>query len=92
MTDNSLSRLQRIAADILPDQTVEIRPRGEDYYVFEIGGSVLAPIWIDTSASDHQISDKLSHDFERAFHPESSPDDLSVPDLQSETKQPKQSS
>ena len=33
--------------------------------------------------------EELSREFEQAFHPDSSPDDLSVPNLQTEANQPK---
>jgi hypothetical protein len=94
MSDNSLTRLNRIASEILPGQQIETTARGEDYYVFEITGaqgsrSAFPPVWIDPNASDHQVKDKLSREFEQAIHPDSSPDDLSVPNLQTEANQPK---
>ena len=94
MPDNSLTRLNRIASEILPGQQIETTVRGEDYYVFEINGaqgsrSAFPPVWIDPNASDHQVEDKLSRQFEQAFHPDSSPDDLSVPNLKTEANPPK---
>jgi hypothetical protein len=94
MFDNPLTRLNRIASEILPGQRVEATARGEDYYVFEITGaqgsrSAFPPVWIDPNASDHQIKVKLSREFEQAIHPDGSPDDLSVPNLQTEANQPK---
>jgi hypothetical protein len=94
MSDNSLTRLRRIASEILPGRQIETTARGEDYYVFVITGeqgsrSALPPVWIDPNASDHQVKEKLSREFERAFHPDSSPDDLSVPNLQTEANRPK---
>ena len=93
MSDNSLTRLNRIASEILPGRQIETTARGEDYYVFEITGaqgsrSAFPPVWIDPNASDHQVKDKLSREFEQAFHPDSSPDDLSVPNLQTEANRP----
>jgi len=94
MSDNPLARLNRIASEILPGQQIETTVRGEDYYVFEINGaqgsrSAFPPVWIDPNASDRQVKDKLSSEFDQAFHPDSSPDDLSVPNLQTEANQPK---
>jgi hypothetical protein len=89
-----LTRLNRIASEILPGQQIEASARGEDYYVFETTSaqgsrSAFPPVWIDPKASDHQVMDKLSREFEQAFHPDSSPGDLSVPNLQTEANQPK---
>jgi hypothetical protein len=94
MSDNPLTRLNRIASEILPGQQIETTARGEDYYVFEITGaqgsrSSLPPVWIDPRASDDQVKVKLSREFAQAFHPDSSPDDLSVPNLHTEANQPK---
>jgi hypothetical protein len=94
MSDNSLTRLNRIASEILPGQQIEATARGEDYYVFVITGaqgllSAFPQVWIDPNASDQQVKDKLSREFEQAFHPNSSPDDLSVPNLQTEANRPK---
>jgi hypothetical protein len=94
VSDNSLTRLNRIAAEILPGRQIETTARGEDYYVFEISGahgsrSALPRVWIDPDATDQQVKEKLAREFEGAFHPDSSPDDLSVPNLQTEANQPK---
>jgi hypothetical protein len=94
VSDNSLTRLNRIASEILPGQQIRTIARGEDYYVIEITGvqgsrSALPPIWIDPDANDRQVKDKLAREFERAFHPDSSPDDLTVPNLQTEANRPK---
>jgi hypothetical protein len=94
VSDNSLTRLNRIASEILTGKQIETIARGEDYYVFEIADaqgsrSAVPPVWIDPQANDHQVKDKLAREFERAFHPDSSPDDLSVPNLQTEANQPK---
>jgi hypothetical protein len=93
MSENPLTRLSRIASEVLPGQQIEATARGEDYYVFEMTGaresrSALARVWIDPNASDDQVKDKLAREFEQAFHPESSPDDLSVPNLQTEANRP----
>jgi len=94
MINIPLTRLNRIASEILPGRQIETSSCGEDYYIFEIAGaegfrSAFPPVWIDPHANDHEVKDKLSREFERAFHPDSSPDDLSVPSLQTEANQPK---
>ena len=94
MADNPVTRLKRLAAEVLPAGHIEIKDHGEDYYIFTItnaGGarSTLPPIWIDTQASDHLILEKLAREFRRAFDPESSPDDATVPNLQTEADRPK---
>ncbi len=88
MADTLLTRLDKITSEIFPG-TVRTEVRGEDYYVFEMTDargtkSILPPIWIDPGASDQQIRDKLRLELEQAFHPESSPDDASVPNIQTE--------
>ncbi len=93
MVNTRLTRLNRIASEILPGRQIETTARGEDYYVFEITGaqgtrSAFPPVWIDPNASDHEVQGKLSREFERAFQPDSSPDDLSVPNLQTEADHP----
>jgi hypothetical protein len=94
MSDNPLTRLKRIASEILPGGQIETTARGENYYVFVITGaegsrSALPPVWIDPKASDREVRDKLSREFEQNLHPESSPDDLSVPNLRTEADRPK---
>jgi hypothetical protein len=94
MPDNPLTRLNRIASEILPGRQIETTARGEDYYVFAITGthgsrSAFPPVWIDPKASDQQVREKLSREFEQALHPDSSPDDLSVPNLQTEADRPR---
>ena len=93
MANIPLERLNRIASEILPGRHVETTARGEDYYVFEAAvaqglRSPFPPVWIDPNASDHEVQGKLSREFERAFQPDSSPDDLSVPNLQTEADHP----
>jgi len=94
MFDNSLTRVNRMESEILPGQRIQATARGEDYYVFEITGaqgsrSAFSPVWIDPNASDHRTKVKLSREFEQAIHPDWSPDDLPVPNLQTEANQPK---
>jgi hypothetical protein len=88
MPDNIQNRLERIAADVFPGQT-QIHALGENYYTFAIADaqgtkSVLPRIWIDPDTSDHQIQDKLRLALQTALHPETLPDDSSVPDLRTE--------
>jgi hypothetical protein len=90
MSESFLTRLDRISSEVLPGK-IRMEARGENYYVFEVADadgnkSALPPIWIDPGGSDHQIRDKLAREFEQAFHPDSSPDDSSVPNLQTEGK------
>jgi hypothetical protein len=90
MSESFLTRLDRITSEILPGK-IRTESRGENYYTFEVADaagnrSALPPVWIDPAASDQQIRDKLKREFQQAFHPDSSPDDLSVPNLQSERK------
>jgi len=94
MANIPLERLNLIASDILPGRHVETTARGEDYYVFEAAvaqglRSPFPPVWIDPHASDQQVKYKLSREFEQAFRPDSSPDDVSVPNLQTEANQPR---
>jgi hypothetical protein len=93
MSDNPLTRLNRIASEILPGRQIETTARGQHYYVFEVTGPekskwAFPPIWIDPNASDQQVKSKLSREFQEAFHPDSSPGDLSVPNLQTEANRP----
>ncbi len=87
MADEILSRVNRIASHALPG-LIRTNPQGEDYYSFELKNegtvSVLPHIWIDPDASDEQIGDKLKYVLQEALHPETMPDDLSVPNLQRE--------
>ena len=88
MPETLLNRLGRIAPEALGGQT-RIEVLGEDYYTFAItdaqgAKSVLPHIWIDPNTSDHQIQDKLRLALETALHPETLPDDSSVPDLRTE--------
>jgi hypothetical protein len=41
-------------------------------------------VWIGASASDREIRDKLAGVFRESRHPEVVPDDLAVPNLQTE--------
>jgi hypothetical protein len=88
MADNFLTRLGRISSEVLPGK-IRTVVRGENYYVFEMTDaqgttSALPPIWLDPKGSDQQIKDKLRGELERALHPETSPDDSSVPNMQTE--------
>jgi hypothetical protein len=81
------SRVDRIASGVLG--AVHTKACGEDYYSFEIrdaaGNIIVVPrIWIDPDASDRQIGEKLRGALNGALHPETLPDDLSVPNLKSE--------
>jgi hypothetical protein len=92
MPADRLTQIEHVASDLLEGQRVHAIPKGEYYYAFEITNrqgarSMLPPVWIDPSASDEQLKDKLSAEFRRTFRPESDPDDLSVPGLQTEGKQ-----
>ncbi|MDQ1472247.1 MAG: hypothetical protein QOJ99_3727 [Bryobacterales bacterium] len=90
MPDNLLTRLDQISSEVLPGK-IRTEARGENYYVFEMTDaagtrSALPPIWIDPRGTDQQIRDKLRRELEQALHPESGPDDSSVPNLQTEGK------
>jgi len=90
MPDNLLNRCERIAAEVLAGK-IQIEALGENYYTFAITDaqgikSVFPRIWIDPDGSDHQIKDKLRLAIETALHPETLPDDSSVPDLRTEGK------
>jgi hypothetical protein len=81
------------STDTTEPNHIQTTARGEDNYIFEITSaqrsrSAFPPLWIDPKASDHQVTDKLSREFEQAFHPDSSPDDLAVPNVQTEANQP----
>ena len=85
MADDLLGRVDRIASGALPD-VIHTIACGEDYFSFEMrdaAGTVFAlpHIWIDSESSDRQIRDKLQRALNEALHPETLPDDLSVPDL-----------
>lgn len=88
MSDNLLNRIERIAADVLPGR-IRAQALGEDYYTFEITDrkgtkTALPHIWIDSGTKDREIRDKLRLAIETALHPETLPDDSSVPDLRTE--------
>ena len=91
MADDLLTRIGKIASEVLRSDNVEVTPKGEDYYHFSVVApdgpvSGFPPIWIDPASGDQQIRDKLSHEFLQALYPESAPDDLSVPSLKTEGK------
>jgi hypothetical protein len=88
MHDDFLTRLRKISADVLPG-TVRPTIARENYYVFEMTDSdgvktTLPPIWLDPAATDGQIHQKLAKTLEESLHPETMPDDASVPTLQTE--------
>jgi hypothetical protein len=83
--DSLLDRLQDIASELLDDRKVRVISKGEGYYAFEAdGGTALPDVWIGASASDRQIREKLTGVFRESQRPESVPDDLAVPNLQTE--------
>lgn len=88
MHDDFLTRLRKISADVLPS-TVRPGIAGENYYTFEMTDSqgvktTLPHIWLDPAATDQQIHDKLARTLEESLHPETMPDDASVPTLETE--------
>ncbi len=88
MFDDLLTRLARISSEALPGKS-RVEARGEGYYIFEATTAdgtriVLPPVWIDPAVSDRQIHDKLCRVYEQALHPETIPDDASIPDLKTE--------
>lgn len=89
MADELLTRVQRIASEVLAGKTVQVTAGGEGYYSFalpgtEPGGSTFPPVWIAPAASDQEIRVKLTREFQDALHPEGAADDASVPNLQNE--------
>lgn len=92
MTNEIPDRVRLVAARLFPCGHAEVTAKGEDYFVIEFRTqdgrtSTLPPIWLPADASDREIEEKLSREFAQAEHPESEPDDLSVPNLRSEEKQ-----
>ena len=90
MSNNLLNRLERIAPGALSGQA-RVEALGENYYTFAITNaqgtkSVLPHLWIDPDGSDQQIQEKLRLALQTALHPETLPDDASVPDLRTEGK------
>jgi|HubBroStandDraft_1064217.scaffolds.fasta_scaffold683532_2 hypothetical protein len=88
MNDDFPSRVGKISADLLPG-TVRQRNAGENYYVFEMidnqgANTILPPIWLNPDATDQQIREKLARTLEELLHPETMPDDASVPTLKTE--------
>ena len=90
MKNLTVSQLKTIASQLLPGEHVEVSPNGEDYYTIEVTKdgrrSNFPPIWLPQSTSEQQIREKMSHAFRENTDPESAPDDLSVPNLQTEGK------
>lgn len=88
MGDNLLKRIEHIACAVLPG-AIRTKALGENYYSFQLkdsagNASTLPHIWIDPASTDQQIRKKLIHAVDEALHPESAPDDLSVPNLKGE--------
>lgn len=86
--ENILARLTRIASDVLPGK-VRAETMGENYYSFVMtyadGTTTELPhIWIDPERSDEEIRHKLERAIREALHPEETPDDRSVPNIQAE--------
>ena len=84
--EKTIARLNRLASDVLPGK-ISTETMGENYYSFVMiyadGTTTELPhIWIDPARSDGEIRDKLQRAFREALHPESAPDDESVPNLQ----------
>jgi hypothetical protein len=81
--------VKTIAADLLQRESVEVTARGEDYFLIEVIDargmrSNFPPLWIPGFLNDSQIRQKLTREFREHLYPESSPDDASVPNLQTE--------
>jgi hypothetical protein len=91
MANQFLDRVSSVASELLRGEQVEVTAKGEDYYVVESVGadgrkSNFAPIWLSGYLSDREIHDKMSREFYQNLHPDSAPDDASVPNLQTEGK------
>jgi hypothetical protein len=89
MPEELLCRIERLAADAAGSGSVKVTANGEGYYAIEriaADGTRAAfpPVWIDPASGDGQIRDKLAREFAQALHPESAPDDVSVPNLETE--------
>jgi hypothetical protein len=89
MKDQTVNQLKTIASELLPGEEVAVIANGEDYYTVEVvmadgRKSNFPPVWLPQTASEQQIKAKLSHAFHEHLHPESDPDDLTVPNLQTE--------
>jgi hypothetical protein len=92
MAKQFLDRVGTVASGLLQGEQVEVTAKGEDYYTVEVREadgrkSNFPPIWLSGSLSDQEIHDKLSREFLQHLHPESAPDDLSVPNLKTEGRQ-----
>jgi len=90
MSKDAVTTIRSLAAELLPDEEVEVTANGEGYYT--VAGTTrdgrrsnFQPIWIPSSATAQQIKDKLRHEFAENLNPDSAdPDDLSTPNLQNE--------
>jgi hypothetical protein len=88
MPEAIVERLDRLAADVLPEKSHTV-DMGENYYSFKVTDELgtrceLPHIWIDPATSDEQIREKLSRLYQEAVYPEAGPDDASVPNIQTE--------
>jgi hypothetical protein len=86
MDEDFLNRLRKISADVV---TVRQGNARENYYVFEMidnrgSKTTLPPIWLEPAATDREIREKLARTREESLHPETIPDDASVPTLKTE--------
>jgi hypothetical protein len=89
MPEELLSRIERLAADAAGSGTVKVTANGEGYYTIEHIAAegtraTFPPVWIDPASGDGKIREKLARAFAQALHPESAPDDVSVPGLQTQ--------
>jgi len=92
MQDDTLTKVKRICSEILSGRNVRVGANGDDYYAIEAVNpdgalSTWPPVWIAPHATEDQIKTKLSDGFRQASDPDSDPDDLSVPNLQTEGRQ-----
>lgn len=86
MDEEFLGRLRKISREVV---TVRQGNSGENYYVFEMiddrgAKTTLPPIWLEPGATDREIREKLARTLHQSLHPETIPDDASVPSLKTE--------
>lgn len=89
MAKEFLDRVSTIASGLLKGERVDVRAKGEDYYVVEVTEadgrkSNFPAVWLSGSLSDREIHDKMAREFEQHLHPESMPDDASLPNIKTE--------
>jgi len=92
MPDDTLTKVKQISSEILSGRNVRVVANCEDYYAVEALNpdgalSTWPPLWVDPHSTEDQIRAKLSYEFRQASDPDSDPDDLSVPNLQTEGRQ-----